>query len=118
MNKRSSNGNGGSLPGDFNPLKALNIVDKYEDTFGLQCSEITEEVEAISKILRGDTQGFLGKTFKEFQPVAYRFNQRGNKFKIKVKTDKDYIHLIGSQLSKCEYELTYATEGNSFTNEL
>jgi hypothetical protein len=24
-------------------------------------------VEAISKVLRGDTQGFLGKTFKELK---------------------------------------------------
>jgi hypothetical protein len=115
MNKRSSNG--GSLQ-EINNLKFSNLKDTYENNFGIQQNDITEEIFQITQALRGDTQGFLGKVFKEFQPVAYKFSQSGDKFKIKVKTERDCLHLIGSRSNTFEYELTYATDGNSILEDL
>ena len=84
MNKGLSNGGGSQ---ENNNFKFLNLKDTYENNFGIQQIDITEDVFKITQALRGDTQGFLGKIFKEFQPVAYKFNQSGDKFKIK---DREY----------------------------
>ena len=115
MNKGSSNGGGSQ---ENTNLKFLNLKDTYENNFGIQQVDITDEIYKITQTLRGDTQGFLGKVFKEFQPVAYKFNQSGDKFKIKVKTERDYLHIIGSKSNTYDCELTYATEGNSILEDL
>ena len=115
-----NNGNGASsYPEGINFTQGgIGIIDKYQDDLMPQCYTITEDVESITQSLKEEAQCFHGKKYKVFSPIAYRFNSKGSKFKIKVQTDSDCIHLIGSRISNTQNELTYATEGNTLTDEL
>lgn len=49
---------------------------------------------AICKDVKGKVETKLGKEFKTFEPIQYTTQVvAGTNYKIKVKTDEDYLHI-------------------------